>query len=71
MSQKIQQYILKDNIHYIKIHGLHQTAANYISCLINNNLVNTECLDNDIFNFVNQQLEPMIMQQIGYKWEEK
>lgn len=46
MSQKIEQYVLKDNINYIKIHGLQRTATNYIAYLINNNLVNTECLVN-------------------------
>lgn len=46
MSQKIKQYELKDNINYIKIHGLQRTATNYIAYLLNNNLKDTEVLVN-------------------------
>lgn len=46
MLQKIEQYVLKDKINYIKIHGLQRSGTNYISFLINNNFIDTECLIN-------------------------
>lgn len=42
----IKSIDLKEDVEYIKIHGLQRSGTNYLTMLVNENLENTECLVN-------------------------